>query len=153
MFVFLSHFNLLLILSPIPKSHLKLLLAAAATLKVTCRKWKLVLFFLPLSSSSLQSHTFSQVLSFKLPDCMFKKRKKRKKPNLQSHSMLTRIMELFFFRLSFTIHCLIYIYPCFLILTFMWLGGCVIHWKRSKLWRKIEMVLNLALPFTILCDP
>lgn len=152
MSVFLSHFNLLLILSPIPKSRLKLLLAAA--LKVTCRKWKLVLFFLPLSSSSLQSHTFSQVLSFKLPDCMFKERKKRKKPNLQSHSMLTGIMELFFLGgLSFTIHCLIYIYPCFLMLTFLWLGGCVIHWKRSKLWRKIEMVLNLALPFTILCDP
>lgn len=109
MFVFLSHFNLLLILSPIPKSHLKLLLAAAATLKVTCRKWKLVLFFLPLSSSSLQSHTFSQVLSFKLPDCMFKKRKKRKKPNLQSHSMLTRIMELFFFQ-TFIYNTLSYLY-------------------------------------------
>lgn len=105
MSVFLSHFNLLLILSPIPKSHLKLILAAAAALKVTCRKWKLVLFFLPLSSSSLQSHTFSQVLSFKLPDCMFKKREKRKKPNLQSHSMLTRIMELFFldFHLQYTV--------------------------------------------------
>ena len=108
MSVFLSHFNLLLILSPIPKSHLKLL--AAAALKVTCRKWKSVLFFLPLSSSSLRSHVFlhkSYLLSFQTV-CL-KREKKRKKPNLQSHSMLTRIMKLFFLGLSFTIHFYLYL--------------------------------------------
>lgn len=55
------------------------------------------------------THILTQVLSFKLSDCMFKKRKKRKKPNLQSHSMLTRIMKLFFLGLSFTIHSYLYL--------------------------------------------
>ena len=67
--------------------------------------------FLPLSSSSLWSHIFSHkpyLLSFQTV-CLKRGKKERKKPNLQSHSMLTRIIKLFFFR-PFIYNTLSYLY-------------------------------------------
>lgn len=154
MFGFGGHFDLLPIPSPFPKSHLKFLLAAA-TLRIICRKWE----SRPLSPSPFQfilvtMHIPTKILPFQLPDCMLKKRKKEiNLPPVSFPFCIDQNGGAPVIGLSFRAHFHIYIYPCILILPFMFLGGHVIYWKRPKLWSKTELVLNPVLPFTIQCDP